>query len=163
MTTGDICRYLDQQVPQALQESYDNSGIQTGSYGTPATSALLTIDVNEMVIEEAITKGCNLVISHHPLIFSPLRKITDTNPLQRALMLAIKNDITIYSAHTNLDSVYGGVSFKMAEKLGLQHVEILAPVSEKLVKLITFVPLSHIEKVRRAVFEAGAGSIGNYD
>lgn len=163
MTTGDICRYLDQQIPQALQESYDNSGIQTGSYGTPVESALLTIDVNEMVIEEAIRERCNLIISHHPLIFSPLRKVTDANPQQRAVILAIKNDITIYSAHTNLDSVYGGVSFKMATKLGLQNIEILAPVGEKLVKLITFVPVSHIEKVRQAVFEAGAGNIGNYD
>ncbi len=77
MTTGDICRYLDQKVPPALQENYDNSGIQTGSYGIETTSALLTIDVNEQVIEEAVVKGCNLVISHHPLIFSPLKKITD--------------------------------------------------------------------------------------
>jgi len=163
MTTGDICRYLDQQVPPALQEDYDNSGIQTGSYLIETSSALLTIDVNEQVIEEAIQKGCNLVISHHPLIFSPLRKVTDTTPQQRTLILAIKNGITVYSAHTNLDSVYGGVSYTMAAKLGLQNVEVLSPVREKLVKLVTFVPDGHIQQVRDAVFDAGAGQIGNYD
>jgi len=163
MTIGDICRYLDSQVPPALQESYDNSGIQTGSYKNDATSALLTIDVNEEVIAEAVAKGCNLVISHHPLIFSSLKRITDNSPIERALIAAIKKNVTIYSAHTNLDSVYGGVSFMMASKLGLANVEVLSPLKEKLVKLVTFVPESHVDKVKEAVFEAGAGQIGNYD
>jgi dinuclear metal center YbgI/SA1388 family protein len=163
MTTGEICRYLEQQIPTALQESYDNSGLQTGSYEQPVTKALLTIDVNEEVVAEAAAQGCNLIISHHPLIFSPLKRVTDTNPVQRTLISAIRNNISIYSAHTNLDSVYDGVSFRMASKLGLADTEVLAPVSGKLVKLVTFVPHNHLEKVREAIFRAGAGHIGNYD
>ncbi len=163
MTTGELCRYLEQQIPPALQESYDNSGLQTGSYEQTVTSILLTIDVNEEVVAEAVAKGCNLILSHHPLIFSPLKRVTSTNPVQRTLIAAIKNDISIYSAHTNLDSVYGGVSFKMASKLQLVDMAVLAPVSEKLVKLVTFVPNDHIGKVREAIFTAGAGHIGNYD
>jgi dinuclear metal center YbgI/SA1388 family protein len=163
MTTGELCRYLEQQIPPSLQESYDNSGLQTGSYRQTVSSALLTIDVNEAVVAEAAARGCNLIISHHPVIFSPLKRITDTTSSQRALIAAIKNDITIYSAHTNLDSVHGGVSYKMASKLGLVNPVVLAPVSEKLVKLVTFVPSEHLEKVREAIFLAGAGHIGNYD
>jgi dinuclear metal center YbgI/SA1388 family protein len=163
MTTGELCRYLEQQIPPALQESYDNSGLQTGSYEQNVTSILLTIDVNEEVVAEAVAKGCNLIISHHPLIFSPLKRVTSANPVQRTLIAAIKSSVSIYSAHTNLDSVYGGVSFKMASKLQLVDIAVLAPVSEKLVKLVTFVPNDHLEKVREAIFSSGAGHIGNYD
>jgi dinuclear metal center YbgI/SA1388 family protein len=163
MTTGDICKYLDHQIPPALQESYDNSGLQAGSYSTEISSALLTIDVNEDVVNEAENAGSGLIISHHPLIFSPLKRVTDNDSVQRTVMNAIRNGISIYSAHTNLDSVHGGVSFKMAEKLKLLNPEVLAPVAGKLIKLVTFVPLSHLEEVRQAIFDAGAGQIGNYD
>jgi dinuclear metal center YbgI/SA1388 family protein len=163
MTVGDICKHIDEQIPVALQESYDNSGLQTGSYDSTLTSVLLTIDVTEKVIEEAVSKQCNLIISHHPMIFSPLKRVTDSSPVQRMVVAAIQNGIAIYSAHTNLDSVYGGVSFKMASKLGLTNREVLSPVSDKLVKLVTFVPPDHLERVKQAIFEAGAGHIGDYD
>ncbi|MBE0673197.1 MAG: Nif3-like dinuclear metal center hexameric protein [Bacteroidales bacterium] len=163
MKTGDICRYLDQVVPLSLQESYDNSGLQTGCYDDEAGAALLTIDVNEEVIAEAIGSGCNIVISHHPLIFAPLKRISDHDSTQRTLMAAIRNNITVYSVHTNLDSLYGGVSFRMAEKLGMVNVEVLSPASGKLVKLVTFIPEGHLDRVREAIFAAGAGHVGNYD
>jgi dinuclear metal center YbgI/SA1388 family protein len=163
MKTGDILKHLDKVIPAALQEKYDNSGLQTGSYATETSSALLSVDVNEEVLEEAVASGCSLVISHHPLIFSPLRKIDDTTAVGRTVMAAVRNGITIWSAHTNLDSVYGGVSFKMAEKLGLKDLQVLSPQKEKLVKLVTFVPGDWLDRVREAVFAAGAGNIGNYD
>ena len=163
MKTGEIIKFIEHQIPPALQESYDNSGIQTGSYNDEAKAALLAFDITEQVIEEALLHGCNLIISHHPVIFSPLKRITDGTPAERIIAKAVRNGITIYSAHTSLDSVYGGVSFKLAEKLGLSNVEVLSPAREKLIKLVTFVPASHLEQVRDAVFAAGAGHIGNYD
>lgn len=163
MKNGDIIRFLEQQIPPALQESYDNSGLQTGNYDDEAKAALLAFDVTEQVIDEAALHGCNLVISHHPVIFSPLKRISDGTPTERIIVKAVRNGITIYSAHTSLDSVYGGVSFRLAEKIGLKGVEVLSPVREKLIKLVTFVPAGHIGKVRDAVFAAGAGNIGNYD
>ncbi len=163
MKKGDIVKYLEQQIPPSLQESYDNSGLQAGSLDDEAGAALLAFDVTEQVIEEAVLHGCNLVISHHPVIFSPLKRITDTTPTGRILTKALMNGITIYSAHTSLDSVWGGVSHKLAEKLGLKGVEVLSPSKEMLMKLVTFVPAEHIEKVREALFAAGAGNIGNYD
>ncbi len=163
MKNGDIIRYLEQQIPPALQESYDNSGIQTGSVNDAAKAALLAFDVTEQIIDEAVHHGCNLVISHHPVIFTPLRRISDATPAERIITKAVRNGITIYSAHTSLDSVYGGVSFRLAEKIGLNDVEVLSPAKDKLLKLVTFVPTAHIEKVRSAVFAAGAGHIGNYD
>jgi dinuclear metal center YbgI/SA1388 family protein len=163
MTIGEIIGFIEQKIPAALQESYDNSGLQTGSYNDEARAALLAFDITEKVIDEALLHGCNLVISHHPVIFSPLKRISDSTPTERIIIKAIKNGISIYSAHTSLDSVYGGVSFKLAEKIGLNNVEVLSPLREKLLKLVTFVPTAHIDKVRDAVFATGAGNIGNYD
>ncbi|MFO7573922.1 MAG: Nif3-like dinuclear metal center hexameric protein [Bacteroidales bacterium] len=163
MKNGEIIRFIEQHIPPALQESYDNSGLQAGTYVDEAKAALLAFDVTEQVIDEALLHGCNLVISHHPVIFSPLKRLSDTTSTERVIMKAVRNGITIYSAHTSLDSVYGGVSFKLAERIGLINVEVLSPVREKLLKLVAFVPSGYIGKVRDAVFEAGAGHIGNYD
>jgi dinuclear metal center YbgI/SA1388 family protein len=127
------------------------------------TAVLVTIDITEEVIQEAIGHNCNLIISHHPLIFSGLKRITGQNLVQRCVALAIKNDIAIYAAHTNLDNVLPGVSGKIASKIGLQNLAILQPKSRGLLKLITFVPQLHAFAVRQAMFDAGAGSIGNYD
>ncbi|MBM3420951.1 MAG: Nif3-like dinuclear metal center hexameric protein [Bacteroidetes bacterium] len=163
MKIEEICRYLDEKIPPALQENYDNCGVQAGNTGDEATAALITIDVNEEVLTEAVSKDCNLVISHHPLIFSPLKSLAGNSPVQRAVMAAIRNGITVYTAHTNLDSVKGGVSYIMASKMGLKKLEVLAPLREKLVKLVTFIPHSHSGEVKEALFRAGAGKIGNYD
>jgi len=145
------------------QESYDNSGLQVGEPAMEINGALVTLDVTEAVIDEAIAAGYNLVIAHHPLIFGGIRSVTGKNMVERVLLQAIRNDIAVYAAHTNLDAIRQGVSGKMCEVIGLQKTRILEPVRGKLKKLVVFVPLEHAEKVRQAIFENGAGVIGNYD
>ena len=163
MKIKDICNIIENVAPLALQESYDNAGLLVGSAQMDVSGILLCIDITEAVIDEAIGKNCNLIISHHPLIFSGLKRLTGQNETQRCVAKAIKNDIAIYSAHTNIDNVLQGVNGKIAEKIGLTNTRILQPKSDILLKLITFVPHEHAEKVRNALFEAGAGQIGNYD
>ncbi len=163
MRLSEICAWLDSELPPSFQESYDNSGLQIGDPSGEISSALLTLDVTEDVVSEALMHKSSLIISHHPLIFSPIKKITGKNPLERIISTCLKNDIAVYSAHTNLDITHHWVSRKMAEKLGLEQVKVLVPLEKKLLKLVTFVPESHLEPVREAIFNAGAGSIGNYD
>ena len=163
MKLKDLCSYLDSAIPLSFQEDYDNSGLQIGSPEREISSAMITLDVTEEVIHEAIKKNCDIIISHHPLIFRPLKKITGRSFTERILYEAVKNDIAVYSAHTNLDAFSDGVSRKMAEKIGLDEINVLSPSSDKLLKLVTYIPESHLEKVRDALFEAGAGVIGNYD
>ncbi len=159
----DITHYLETVAPLRLQESYDNAGLIVGDMQAELTSILVTLDVTEEVVEEAIQNKCNLIVAHHPIVFSGLKKITGKNYVERTLLKAIKNDVAIYAAHTNLDSVTGGVNGKICEKLGLADCRILEPAGGLLKKLVTFVPVDHAEKVRQAVFAAGAGHIGNYD
>jgi dinuclear metal center YbgI/SA1388 family protein len=121
------------------------------------------LDVTEEVIDEAVASKCNLIISHHPLMFRPLKKITGANYVERCILKAISNNIAIYSAHTNLDNAAGGVNFKIAEKLRLKNVKILSPKENSLLKLAVYVPVSHADSVRNALFNAGCGTIGNYD
>ena len=116
---------LEQFAPLPLQESWDNAGLQVGLTETDASGALLCLDVNELIIDEAIRKGCNLVVSHHPLLFHGLKQVSDTNYVQRIVMKAIKNDIAIISMHTNMDNALNGVNYKIAEKLGLTDVTFL--------------------------------------
>jgi dinuclear metal center YbgI/SA1388 family protein len=163
MKLKDICTYLDSAVPLSFQESYDNSGLQVGDPEKEVTSALLTLDVTEEVINEAAYTGCDLIISHHPLIFHGIKRLTGRSLTERILLMAVKQEIAIYSAHTNLDVLSNGVSRKMAEKLNLQNIRVLAPLKNRLLKLVTFIPESHLEKVREAVFKTGAGITGNYD
>jgi len=159
----DITNFLESFAPLQLQESYDNAGLILGNPGDELQGALITLDVTEKVVDEAIRYKCNLIVAHHPVVFSGLKKITGKNYVERTLLKAIKNDIAIYAAHTNLDSVWGGVNGKICEKLGLENCRILEPAGGLLKKLVTFVPVRYAEKVRLAVFNAGAGSIGNYD
>jgi len=163
MKLSELCSYLDTAIPLSFQEGYDNSGLQVGQPDMEVASALLTLDVTENVIDEAVQKGCGLVISHHPLIFNEIKKITDRYPAGRILLKAIRNDVAVYSSHTNLDMMNDGVSRRMARKLGLRNVTVLQPLKERLIKLVTFIPEDHLDKVREAVFNAGAGFIGNYD
>ena len=163
MKVSELCSYLDSAIPLSFQEEYDNSGLQVGLPDKEIASTLVTLDITEKVIDEAIQKGCGIVISHHPLIFSGIKNITGRSPAERILFKAIKNDIAVYSSHTNLDMMSDGVSKKMAQKLGLQNIKVLLPLKDKLIKLVTFIPEDHLEKVREAVFNAGAGFIGNYD
>jgi dinuclear metal center YbgI/SA1388 family protein len=163
MKLSEFCSWLDNVIPLSFQESYDNSGIQVGLPEAEINSALLTIDITEEVIDEAVREKCNLIVSHHPLIFTGIKKITGRTATERIVIKALQENISIYSAHTNLDSTDFGVSRKMAEKIGLQNVNVLVPLKQKLLKLVTFIPVSHLDKVREAVFAAGAGVIGNYD
>jgi dinuclear metal center YbgI/SA1388 family protein len=163
MKLKDISSYLDNIVPISYQESYDNAGLQAGDPEMEINSALVALDVTEDVIDEAVESGCNLIVSHHPLIFNPLKKITGRTYVERAIIKAIKNEIAIYSSHTNLDILKDGVSRKMAEKLNLHDIKVLSPLKNHLLKLVTFIPEDHFEKVREAVFGAGAGVTGNYD
>jgi len=121
----EIIAALEQFAPLPLQESYDNAGLQCGLTEAEASGALLCLDVTEEVLREAVDLGCNLVISHHPLLFHGLKQVSDADLVQRCLRLAIQNDLCIYSAHTNLDNAEDGVNFKMAEKLGLIDVQLL--------------------------------------
>ncbi len=163
MKLTDLCTYLDNEIPLSFQESYDNSGLQCGSPENEITSALITLDVTEDVIAEAENIGCNMIVSHHPVIFNNLKSITGKTASERVLLRAIKNSIAIYSAHTNLDASKFGVSRKMAEKLNLQNVRVLSPLKDRLLKLVTFIPASHLDRVRESLFNAGAGVTGNYD
>jgi dinuclear metal center YbgI/SA1388 family protein len=163
MTVEEIINELANFAPLAYQEEYDNSGLLTGNKNQVATGALLTLDCTEEIVQEAIDTKCNLIIAHHPIIFSGLKKLTGNTYIERTIIKAIKNDIAIYACHTNLDNVKAGVNKKIADKLGLHHTTILAPKSGLLKKLVTFVPLTHHTIVLNALFAAGAGHIGNYD
>lgn len=163
MIIQDICQLFEELAPLSLQESYDNAGLLVGKRTDTVAGILLCIDVTEAVIDEAIKYKCNLIISHHPLIFKGLKRLTGDDYVQRCVIRAISHNIAIYSAHTNLDSVATGVNGRIAQKIGLEHCRILAPVSGQLLKLVTFVPQKEADKVRTALFEAGAGHIGNYD
>ncbi|MCX6328818.1 MAG: Nif3-like dinuclear metal center hexameric protein [Bacteroidia bacterium] len=163
MKLKDLTSFLDSAIPLSFQEGYDNAGLQVGLPDKEVASALITLDVTEEVLDEAISKSCDIIISHHPLIFTGLKRLSGRSYTEKILLKAIKQDIAIYSAHTNLDVLNSGVSRKMAEKLKLKNVKVLLPLKNKLLKLVTYIPENHFEKVRDAVFNAGAGVIGNYD
>ncbi len=158
----DITRELEKLAPPAWQESYDNAGLITGEGSWSVKGVLLCLDATEAVVEEAIRRECNLIVAHHPIIFKGLRKINSSAYAGRAVVRAIKNDVAIYAAHTNLDHVKGGVNFHIADRLGLQHVRILAPKKQLLQKLTSFVPAENTAAVLDALYGAGAGQIGNY-
>jgi dinuclear metal center YbgI/SA1388 family protein len=161
-TIRHVTAFLETIAPLAYQESYDNAGLLVGSPDTIVTGILVTLDCIEAVVDEAIAKGCNLIVAHHPIVFKGLKKLNGSNYVERTIIKAIKNDVAIYATHTNLDNVTGGVNFIIAEKLGLQNVRILAPKTQTLMKLATFVPLADTQRVLDALHEAGAGNIGNY-
>ena len=163
MQLSEITNYIESIAPLAYQESYDNAGLLVGNPKQDVTQALITLDVTEAILDEAIANRCDLIIAHHPIIFSGLKKLNGKNEVERCVIKAIQNNIALYAAHTNLDSVFGGVNSKICEKLGLQNCQILSAASGQLKKLVTFIPVEHAEKVQQAVFEAGAGNIGHYD
>jgi len=163
MKISQIIEILEDFAPLVLQESFDNSGLQVGDISQKVKGILLCLDVTEDVLEEAIELDCNLIISHHPLLFKPIKRLSGKTYIERCVTKACKNDLVIYSVHTNLDNTFGGLNFYLAEKLGLQNLRILSPKKEGLLKLVTFVPESHVETVRNALFSAGSGCIGNYD
>lgn len=163
MILQNIITEIENFAPLPYQESYDNCGLLTGNKQMEITGALLTLDCIEASVDEAIKKKCNLIIAHHPIIFGGLKKLNGNNYVERTVIKAIQNNIAIYACHTNLDNVKLGVNRKIADKLGLVNQQILAPKKSLLKKLVTFVPNDYLEKVRGALFNAGAGNIGNYD
>lgn len=158
----DVTNYLENLAPKTSQEAYDNSGLIVGEPSSEVSSVLVCLDCTEEVVQEAIDKGANLIVAHHPVIFKGLKKLTGSNYVERTVIMAIKHDIAIYAIHTNLDNYRFGVNYEIANRLGLKKVEVLAPKNDVLNKLEVFVPIASIELVREAMFLAGAGEIGNY-
>jgi dinuclear metal center YbgI/SA1388 family protein len=164
MKLFEIIEAIEKVAPPSLQEDYDNSGLLVGSSQTEVKKALLTLDTTEAVIEEAIAEGCDLIISHHPIVFKGIKRLNGSNYVERVVMSAIKNNIAIYACHTNLDNVLKhGVNSKIATKLGLINTQVLKPLQQALMKLTVFTPHSHADAVREALFAGGAGHVGNYD
>ena len=158
----EIAAALEKFAPLPLQDGYDNAGLQVGLTEAEVTGVLLCLDVTEAIVDEAVASGCNLIVSHHPLIFSPLKRITGRSYVERCVLKALANGIAIYSAHTNIDNAQGGVNCRIAQKLGLQNVRILVPKENALLKLSVYVPVAAADAVRDALFAAGCGNIGNY-
>jgi dinuclear metal center YbgI/SA1388 family protein len=161
MKIAEIITHLETIASPSLQESYDNAGLITGNASWDCTG-VLCLDATEEVVMEAIEKKCNLIVAHHPIIFSGLKKITGKTYVEKTIIAAIKNDIAIYAIHTNLDNVMHGVNARIADKLRLINRQILSPKTGTIKKLYTYVPSEFADKVRDAVFAAGGGSIGNY-
>ena len=162
MKISEIISFLEFVASPSLQESYDNAGLLTGNNSWECTGIITTLDATEAVVQEAIDKKCNLIVTHHPIIFGGLRKITGKNYVEQTVIAAIKNDIAIYAIHTNLDNVLHGVNAAIADKLELVNRHILQPKNSTLKKLFTFVPVEFAENVRSAIFNAGGGHISNY-
>ncbi|RPD44632.1 Nif3-like dinuclear metal center hexameric protein [Hymenobacter sediminis] len=161
-TVQDLARVLERAAPLAYQESYDNAGLQCGDPQMEVRGVLIALDCTPAVVDEALRRGCNVVVAHHPLIFKPLKRLTGANEVEQTLLKAIRHDVALYAAHTNLDNVRHGVNRKLAEKLGLTNLRILDPKPGLLAKLITYVPLTHTEAVLQALYQAGAGQVGDY-
>ncbi|MFZ4547794.1 MAG: Nif3-like dinuclear metal center hexameric protein [Bacteroidales bacterium] len=163
MLLSEITSYLHQEIPAALQESYDNCGLLIGDASMEITGVLVCLDITEGIFDEAAQKHCNLIVSHHPMIFSGLKSLTGRDETERLVLRAIRENVAIFALHTNLDNHHQGVNYFLSNKLGIQNIEILKPVANKLRKLVTFCPTAFADKVREAIFNAGAGHIGNYD
>jgi dinuclear metal center YbgI/SA1388 family protein len=162
MIIAEIISFLESIAAPGLQESYDNSGLLLGKESWDCSGVLVSLDTTQDVVAEAVKKKCNLIISHHPVIFSGLKKIKGNNWLEQTVITAIKQDIAVYAIHTNLDNVLHGVNSGIADKLGLINRRVLAPRAGTMEKIFVYVPLGHAEAVRNAIFMAGAGHIGNY-
>ena len=163
MILSEITSYLNTQIPLSLQEDYDNCGLLTGNPHDEITGILICLDITEEVIDEAIEKSCNLIISHHPLIFSGIKSLTGRTDTERMVIRVIRQNIAVIALHTNLDNHHEGVNHYLCSKLGILNAEILKPLPGNLRKLVTFCPPSHASQVRDSIFNAGAGQIGKYD
>lgn len=162
MKLKEITDFLEQNYPLDLQESYDNSGLILGDKNMEITGAIVCLDSIEAIVDEAIQKNCNLIIAHHPIIFKGLKKLTNSNYIERVVSKCIKNDIALYAIHTNLDNHFEGVNREIANRIGLKNIRILQPIQGNLSKLVVFVPTDALEKLDEAIFKAGGGQIGNY-
>lgn len=162
MKLAAITRFLEAYAPLNYQEDYDNSGLIVGDGDQEIHAALVALDCTEEIVDEAIVHNCNLIITHHPIVFKGLKKLTGKNYIQRVVIKAIKHNIALYAIHTNLDHVHNGVSGEICKRLNLKNPRILRPKPGLLKKLVTFCPNAQSLQVREALFHAGAGQISNY-
>ncbi|MDF2158347.1 Nif3-like dinuclear metal center hexameric protein [Algoriphagus sp. CAU 1675] len=159
---GTVISFLEQIAPSAYQESYDNATLITGDRNWEIKGILCSLDCTEEIVDEAIALGANLIVAHHPIVFKGLKSLTGKNYVERTVIKALKNDIAIYAIHTNLDHVPNGVNKRICDRLGLANTKILQPKKQLLNKLVFFVPKENKDAVLKAVFDAGAGQIGEY-
>jgi len=162
MKLSQLITHLETIAPPAYQEDYDNAGLIIGNPDQEINQVLISLDCIEAIVDEAIATNCQVIISHHPIVFKGLKKFNGKTYVERVVEKAIRNNIALYAIHTNLDSVSDGVNAKICETLGLENYRILSPKQGILKKLVTYVPTSHVDQVRNALFHAGAGNIGNY-
>jgi dinuclear metal center YbgI/SA1388 family protein len=162
VTIKDVTQFLDSIAPPSLQENYDNAGLIVGNIEQKVSGILVCLDSTEEIISEAISKKCNLVVAHHPIVFKGLKKITGKTYVERVIIKAIQNDVGIYAIHTNLDNIKLGVNQLISNLLELTGSKILLPKNDNLSKLVTFIPPENKKEVLQAIYEAGAGTIGNY-
>ena len=163
MICKDVIYYLESWAPKEIAWERDNVGLQVGSENRRLKNILVSLDLTTKVVDEAINRNCNLIITHHPLLFNPLHKIdTENDRTSKMIERLLKNNITLYSAHTNLDMAKGGVSFQLANKLKLQNLKFLRNLASNQVKLVVFVPATHINQVADAIHNLGGGIIGEY-
>ncbi|MFD2543502.1 Nif3-like dinuclear metal center hexameric protein [Lacinutrix gracilariae] len=162
MIVQDVIQYLEEFSPLTYAEDFDNVGLLVGDKNTKLKGVLVTLDTLEEVVDEAIENNCNLIVSFHPIIFKGLKKITGKTYVERVVIKAIKNDIAIYSMHTALDNAWQGVNSMICKQLQLKNTRILIPQAKTIKKLTTFAPTEQAENIRKALFKAGAGNIGNY-
>jgi dinuclear metal center YbgI/SA1388 family protein len=162
MTVREITGVLEELAPPVYQESYDNSGLLVGEPTNEVNKVLVCLDCLETVVDEAIEKGAEMIVAHHPIVFGGLKRLTGKTYSERVVMKALRNNIAIYAIHTNLDNVQAGVNKKIGERLGLENLHILSPMPQSLYKLVTYTPSNKTDMVMQALFTAGAGHIGNY-
>jgi len=163
MIVNDIINYLEEIAPLDYAEDFDNVGLLVGDKNNEITGILVTLDTLEAVVDEAIQKNCNLIISFHPIIFKGLKKINGNSYVERVVIKAIQNNINIFAIHTALDNALQGVNNIICDALGLKNKQILLPQQGTIKKLTTYVPKKNANQLRTALFNAGAGNIGNYD
>lgn len=161
-TVADIHEAIEAWAPAATAQSYDNVGLLVGRMKRPVSRVLVALDVTPEIIDEAIESGADCIVVHHPLIFKPLKRLTDGSLESSMALRLAEAGIALYAAHTNLDAARDGVSFQLARDLGVRDPEFLSTLSESLTKLVVFCPVDAAKDVRNAMFEAGAGQVGNY-
>jgi dinuclear metal center YbgI/SA1388 family protein len=162
MQLQDILDFLESRFPLQLQESYDNAGLIYGRRDQKISGAIISLDVTEEIVNEALANNCNLIIAHHPIVFKGLKRLNGNTYVERILERCIQNGIALYAIHTNLDNHLHGVNSKIAQQLGLVNCRILRPMEAQLFKLEVYVPQEDYIALDDAILTAGAGQIGNY-
>jgi dinuclear metal center YbgI/SA1388 family protein len=163
MTVGDIEKIVEQWAPKWSVWDGDNVGLQVGDRRKRVKQVLVALDATRRVITEAINKKVDLIVTHHPLLYRPLSSVTTSDEVGRLVLTLAQHGIALYSAHTNLDCAFGGVSFALGASLGLQDMKFLSPRESSDVKIVVFVPPAHTDRVASAMMSAGGGTIGRYD